>query len=254
MRVTNEWHSSRVYATLTSWHCKSRPKHERQIYVEQLVTAVAARTQTTFPGAANGVTITTGVVAAAAGAVTPTNETCAEKCRMQSNCRAVSWVSDKVASGYNECTLLSFVESTNRDARYTTTVFFENDASPAAGWFFDDVDWGVCGAIRQYSTDPAARYPSLTMDSAVLGLASQFLFVSHRIATAVRRPFLTKVLHSRMPLVPTPARLKLLHACAQWQSSRVSTASYRFALKIPSKRSRSRMQCCLICTMERLKL
>jgi hypothetical protein len=29
-------------------------------------------------------------------------------------------------------------------------------------------------------------------------------------------------LHSRMPLVPTPARLKLLQACDQWHSSRVS--------------------------------
>ena len=53
------------------------------------------------------------------------------------------------------CNLLSFVDNTNRDARYTTTVLFKDDEPPAAGWFFDDVDWGVCGAIRQYSTDPA---------------------------------------------------------------------------------------------------
>jgi hypothetical protein len=39
--------------------------------------------------------------------------------------------------------------------------------------------------------------------------------------------FSTDILHSRMPLVPTPARLKLLQACDQWYSSRVSTASYR---------------------------
>jgi hypothetical protein len=36
-------------------------------------------------------------------------------------------------------------------------------------------------------------------------------------------------LHSRMPLDPTPLllRLKLLHACDQWHSSRVSTSSNR---------------------------
>jgi hypothetical protein len=37
------------------------------------------------------------------------------------------------------------------------------------------------------------------------------------------RVFGRNVLHSRIPLVPTPARLKLLHACYQWHSSRVST-------------------------------
>jgi hypothetical protein len=40
-------------------------------------------------------------------------------------------------------------------------------------------------------------------------------------------PFFGRILHSRMPLVHTPARLKLLHACGQCHSSRVSTASYR---------------------------
>ena len=40
------------------------------------------------------------------------------------------------------------------------------------------------------------------------------------------------ILHSRMPLVPTPARLKLLHACDQWHSSRVSTTSYRYHRKL----------------------
>jgi HrpA-like RNA helicase len=33
--------------------------------------------------------------------------------------------------------------------------------------------------------------------------------------------FFDRNLHSRMPLVPTPACLKLLHACDQWHSSRV---------------------------------
>jgi hypothetical protein len=35
--------------------------------------------------------------------------------------------------------------------------------------------------------------------------------------------FLDRNPHSRMPLVPTPARFKLLHACGQWHSSRVFT-------------------------------
>jgi hypothetical protein len=39
----------------------------------------------------------------------------------------------------------------------------------------------------------------------------------------VRCAFFDGGLHSRMPLVPTPARLKLLYACVQWHSSRVST-------------------------------
>jgi hypothetical protein len=40
---------------------------------------------------------------------------------------------------------------------------------------------------------------------------------------AVRCEFFGRNPHSRMPLVPTPARLKLWQACDQWHSSRVST-------------------------------
>jgi hypothetical protein len=43
----------------------------------------------------------------------------------------------------------------------------------------------------------------------------------------VRCAFSDIILRSRMPLDPTPARLKLLHACDQWHSSRESTLSYR---------------------------
>jgi hypothetical protein len=39
----------------------------------------------------------------------------------------------------------------------------------------------------------------------------------------VRCAFFRQPLRSRMPLVPTPARLKLLQACDQWHSSRVVT-------------------------------
>jgi hypothetical protein len=35
-----------------------------------------------------------------------------------------------------------------------------------------------------------------------------------------------------MSLVPTPARLTLLHGCDQWHSSRVSTASYCYHRKL----------------------
>jgi hypothetical protein len=35
--------------------------------------------------------------------------------------------------------------------------------------------------------------------------------------------FFDRDLHARMPLVPTPARVKRCHACDQWHSSRVST-------------------------------
>jgi hypothetical protein len=42
-------------------------------------------------------------------------------------------------------------------------------------------------------------------------------------ATAVRYAFFDRDLHSKMPLISTPARLKLLHACVQWHFSRAST-------------------------------
>jgi hypothetical protein len=43
-------------------------------------------------------------------------------------------------------------------------------------------------------------------------------------AYSVRCAFFDGNLHLRMPLVPTPDRLKLLHACDQWHSSREVTA------------------------------
>jgi hypothetical protein len=42
-------------------------------------------------------------------------------------------------------------------------------------------------------------------------------------AVGVRCSFSDRNLHSRMPLVPTPARLKRVHACGQCHSSRVFT-------------------------------
>jgi hypothetical protein len=43
----------------------------------------------------------------------------------------------------------------------------------------------------------------------------------------VRCAFSDRILHSKMPLDPTHVRLKLLHACDQWHSSREPTCSYR---------------------------
>jgi hypothetical protein len=51
---------------------------------------------------------------------------------------------------------------------------------------------------------------------------------------SVRCAFFGIHLHSRMPLVSMPARLKLLHASDQWHSSQVSTASYRCHCKLCS--------------------
>jgi hypothetical protein len=58
----------------------------------------------------------------------------------------------------------------------------------------------------------------LTMDSAVLGLASS------GCGCCTVRVFMAGVLRSRTPLlVHAPARLKLLHTCDEWHSSRVFT-------------------------------
>jgi hypothetical protein len=48
--------------------------------------------------------------------------------------------------------------------------------------------------------------------------------VRQAYAACVRCAFSDTGLHSRMPLDPTHVRLKLMHACDQWHSSRVSTA------------------------------
>jgi hypothetical protein len=48
----------------------------------------------------------------------------------------------------------------------------------------------------------------------------------------VRCSFFVRILHTRMPLDPTHVRLKLIHACDQWHSSRESTASYRYYHKL----------------------
>jgi SAM-dependent methyltransferase len=51
-------------------------------------------------------------------------------------------------------------------------------------------------------------------------------------ASAARCAFLERKLHSRMPLVPTPARVKLEHACDQCHSSLVSADTYRYHRKL----------------------
>ena len=92
------------------WFNFSNPR-ARQVYVEQLVQAVAARTSTTFPGAAGGTIIpqpssaAPAATQAAAAAAAPgpsapkgaharaTAEACEDRCRAHSECRAVTWVS-----------------------------------------------------------------------------------------------------------------------------------------------------------------
>jgi hypothetical protein len=50
-------------------------------------------------------------------------------------------------------------------------------------------------------------------------LCAEYLFWAKK----VRCSFSDGFFHSRMPLDPTPVRLKLLHACDQWHSSRKFT-------------------------------
>jgi hypothetical protein len=54
--------------------------------------------------------------------------------------------------------------------------------------------------------------------------AQVYIFVEVVDGVGVRCAFSNKILHSRMPLDPTHVRLKLLHACDQWHSSRAYTA------------------------------
>ena len=78
-------------------------------------------------------------------------------------------VSQAGAAGYGDCSMLSFVDQTNRDARYTTTVLFKDDAPPAAGWFFDDVDWGEWVRVAMLARACSARVrPDLQQEADVL--------------------------------------------------------------------------------------
>jgi hypothetical protein len=56
-------------------------------------------------------------------------------------------------------------------------------------------------------------------------IATKLKIITDRrqLVVLVRCAFSDRNLHSMMPLVPTPARLKLLHACVQWHSFRVFT-------------------------------
>jgi hypothetical protein len=69
--------------------------------------------------------------------------------------------------------------------------------------------------------------PALTMNSVTTLQDHRGAAVIDGIVTilerSVRCAFVDRNLHSRMPLDPTHVRLKLLHPCDQWHSSRVST-------------------------------
>jgi hypothetical protein len=66
--------------------------------------------------------------------------------------------------------------------------------------------------------------PGLSYNETVAHMTLWVMAASPLLAcTDARCAFSDRKLHPRMPLVPTPARLKLLHACDQCHSSRVIT-------------------------------
>ena len=79
--------------------------------------------------------------------------------------------------------------------------------------------------------------PFIACDSAVDGVALEPGFAAAHVVhglddmkTLVRSAFFDRNLHSRMPLVPKPVCLKLLHECDQLHSSGMRTTSYRLTL------------------------
>ena len=107
-----------------------------------MIQRVAAATTLTFPGFTSGAVLSTGLYPA-----------CRTACDDDPRCQGVTWLSEPSAPSHGACTLLGSFASSNADARYTTYTRFQHSKSPASGFFFDDPDWGVCGAIRQYSND-----------------------------------------------------------------------------------------------------
>jgi hypothetical protein len=77
----------------------------------------------------------------------------------------------------------------------------------------------VTKADNDHSTAPSCTYSNYTEHL----LVGYRYYDHHKIAfTTAWCAFSDRILHSRMPLDPTHVRLKLLHACAQCHSSRVS--------------------------------
>jgi hypothetical protein len=87
--------------------------------------------------------------------------------------------------------------------------------------------WGEVCVLKQNNPPPPHTHPQcrqcLCQARGVRATATDADGCSVGHLQAARCAFFDRTLHSRMPLVPTPARLKRCHACDQWHSSRVST-------------------------------
>jgi hypothetical protein len=85
-------------------------------------------------------------------------------------------------------------------------------------------NYSAQGKVQEAIVDKLLTDTMLMRDMLVAGGATSGGLSGAEAGVArARCAFFDRNLHSRMPLVPTPARLKLLHACNQWHSSRVST-------------------------------
>jgi hypothetical protein len=71
---------------------------------------------------------------------------------------------------------------------------------------------------------------SIVVPVTVEGTLGPSVIVNGDFETVVRCTFSNRNLHSRMPVVPSSVRLKLLHACDQWHASRGAHSSYRLTL------------------------
>jgi hypothetical protein len=76
----------------------------------------------------------------------------------------------------------------------------------------------VNGEVAEVVRFLLVRGPYAYLGTGWIGCHSDYSPQQHRVRCA----FSDRNLHSRMPLDPTHVRLKLLHACDQWHSSRVS--------------------------------
>jgi hypothetical protein len=88
-----------------------------------------------------------------------------------------------------------------------------------------------CMRAIQWHASRASTFLPLPLSTALNELKARLLLLQVRLSSRpgrVRCAFLGRNLHSRMPLIPSPTRLKLLHACDQWHSS-ATHSSYRLA-------------------------
>jgi hypothetical protein len=108
-----------------------------------------------------------------------------------------------------------FVSGYTRDVMIADNEFSWIGCSPMAAWGYTKENDGMDGQQPRYTT--IAR--NYVHEFGHYEKQSSFWFQAK-----VRCAFFDRNPHSMMPLVPTPVRLKLLHACEQsWHSSRVVT-------------------------------